>query len=118
MLDKISLVLVIIGAINWALIGIFQFDLVAYLFGGQVRWSAASSTPWWARPGCGASRCCSAAARCAPRRTMHNHRKNCTKADCRTEPQWPAGSLFFSFYQSSAAATVGTTRMPAAMSIV
>ena len=35
MLDKISLALVIIGAINWALIGIFQFDLVAYLFGGQ-----------------------------------------------------------------------------------
>jgi uncharacterized membrane protein YuzA (DUF378 family) len=35
MLDKISLVLVIIGAINWALIGVFQFDLVAYLFGGQ-----------------------------------------------------------------------------------
>ncbi|MDD3335168.1 MAG: DUF378 domain-containing protein [Eubacteriales bacterium] len=35
MLDKLSLVLVIIGAINWALIGIFQFDLVAWLFGGQ-----------------------------------------------------------------------------------
>ena len=35
MLDKISLVLVIIGAIDWALVGIFQFDLVAYLFGGQ-----------------------------------------------------------------------------------
>ena len=35
MLDKLSLVLVIIGAINWALVGIFQFDLVAYLFGGQ-----------------------------------------------------------------------------------
>ena len=35
MMDRISLVLVIIGAINWALIGIFQFDLVAYLFGGQ-----------------------------------------------------------------------------------
>jgi uncharacterized membrane protein YuzA (DUF378 family) len=35
MFDKISLVLVIIGAINWALIGVFQFDLVAYLFGGQ-----------------------------------------------------------------------------------
>ena len=35
MLDKISLVLVIVGAINWALVGIFQFDLVAYLFGGQ-----------------------------------------------------------------------------------
>lgn len=35
MLDKISLVLVIIGAINWASIGVFQFDFVAYLFGGQ-----------------------------------------------------------------------------------
>ncbi len=35
MLDKISLVLVIIGALNWALVGVFQFDLVAWLFGGQ-----------------------------------------------------------------------------------
>ena len=35
MLDKLSLVLVIVGAINWALIGIFQFDLVAFLFGGS-----------------------------------------------------------------------------------
>jgi len=35
MVDRISLLLVIIGAINWGLIGIFQFDLVAYLFGGQ-----------------------------------------------------------------------------------
>ena len=35
MLDKISLALVIIGAINWALVGVFQFDLVAWIFGGQ-----------------------------------------------------------------------------------
>ena len=35
MLDKLSLVLVIVGAINGALVGIFQFDLVAWLFGGQ-----------------------------------------------------------------------------------
>ena len=35
MLDKIALLLVIIGAVNWGLIGIFQFDLVAALFGGQ-----------------------------------------------------------------------------------
>lgn len=35
MLDKISLVLVIIGAINWGSIGLFQFDLVAWIFGGQ-----------------------------------------------------------------------------------
>jgi uncharacterized membrane protein YuzA (DUF378 family) len=31
----ISLVLVIIGALNWGLVGLFQFDLVAALFGGQ-----------------------------------------------------------------------------------
>ena len=35
MMDKASLLLVIIGAINWALIGVFQFDLVAWIFGGQ-----------------------------------------------------------------------------------
>ncbi len=33
--DKIALLLTIIGAINWGLIGIFQFDLVASIFGGQ-----------------------------------------------------------------------------------
>ncbi len=35
MLDRISLILVIVGAINWGAIGLFQFDLVAWLFGGQ-----------------------------------------------------------------------------------
>lgn len=34
-LDKTALALVIIGAINWGLIGIFSFDLVAWIFGGQ-----------------------------------------------------------------------------------
>lgn len=32
-IDKIALVLIIIGAINWGLIGIFEFDLVAAIFG-------------------------------------------------------------------------------------
>ena len=32
-IDKIALVLVIIGAINWGLIGFFKFDLVATIFG-------------------------------------------------------------------------------------
>lgn len=31
--DKIALILIIIGAINWGLIGIFSFDLVAAIFG-------------------------------------------------------------------------------------
>ena len=35
MLDTVSLLLVIIGAINWLLVGVFQFDLVAWIFGGQ-----------------------------------------------------------------------------------
>ena len=34
-LDKIALAMVVIGGINWGLIGIFRFDLVAWIFGGQ-----------------------------------------------------------------------------------
>ncbi len=34
-MDTIALLLVIIGALNWGLIGLFNFDLVAALFGGQ-----------------------------------------------------------------------------------
>ncbi|MGY3266242.1 MULTISPECIES: DUF378 domain-containing protein [unclassified Lysobacter] len=34
-LNLITLVLVIVGGINWGLVGLFQFDLVATLFGGQ-----------------------------------------------------------------------------------
>ena len=33
-LKKICLVLIIIGAINWAFVGLFELDLVASLFGG------------------------------------------------------------------------------------
>lgn len=36
--DYIALTLVIIGALNWGLIGFFQFDLVAALFGGMGSW--------------------------------------------------------------------------------
>ena len=35
MLDRISLILVIVGAVNWGAIGLFQFDIVSCLFGGQ-----------------------------------------------------------------------------------
>ena len=34
MIDRIALLLLIIGGINWGLVGIFQFDLVAFLFEG------------------------------------------------------------------------------------
>ena len=35
MLYRTALVLSIIGALNWGTIGLFQFDMVAFLFGGQ-----------------------------------------------------------------------------------
>lgn len=35
MLDRIALILVIIGGINWGSIGLFQFDIVGWIFGGQ-----------------------------------------------------------------------------------
>ena len=34
-MDRIALALAIIGGLNWGLIGLFRFDLVAWLFGGQ-----------------------------------------------------------------------------------
>ena len=34
-MDTIALLLSIIGCANWGLVGIFQFDLVAWLFGGS-----------------------------------------------------------------------------------
>lgn len=34
-MDRIALILAIIGGLNWGCIGIFRFDIVAYLFGGQ-----------------------------------------------------------------------------------
>jgi uncharacterized membrane protein YuzA (DUF378 family) len=34
-LDRIALTLAVIGALNWGSIGLFQFDLVAWLCGGQ-----------------------------------------------------------------------------------
>ena len=38
MLDILALILLVIGGLNWGSIGIFQFDLVAWLFGGQAAW--------------------------------------------------------------------------------
>ena len=35
MLDKIALTLLIIGVLNWGSVGIFQFDLVGFIGGGQ-----------------------------------------------------------------------------------
>jgi len=34
-MDRFALLLVIVGALNWLLVGLFKFDLVATIFGGQ-----------------------------------------------------------------------------------
>ena len=34
-MDTLALILSIVGSINWGLVGIFQFDLVSWIFGGQ-----------------------------------------------------------------------------------
>ena len=35
LMDRIALILAIIGGINWGSVVLFRFDLVAWLFGGQ-----------------------------------------------------------------------------------
>lgn len=34
-LDRIALLLLIVGGINWGSLGLFRFDIVAWIFGGQ-----------------------------------------------------------------------------------
>ncbi len=34
-MDRIALIIAIIGALNWGSIGLFQFDIVAWICGGQ-----------------------------------------------------------------------------------
>ena len=34
-MDRIALILAIVGGLNWGSIGLFRFDLVAYICGGQ-----------------------------------------------------------------------------------
>ena len=35
MLDRLALILTIVGALNWGSIGLFRFDIVAWIFAGQ-----------------------------------------------------------------------------------
>ena len=34
-MDTLALILSIIGSLNWGLVGLFKFDLVSWIFGGQ-----------------------------------------------------------------------------------
>ena len=55
-MDKIALTLTIVGGLNWGSIGIFGFDIVAFLFGGQ---SSALSRVVYTLVGLGAIWCIS-----------------------------------------------------------
>lgn len=37
-INVVAFILILIGALNWGLWGFFQFDLVAWLFGGDSTW--------------------------------------------------------------------------------
>ena len=49
LIDRIALILVVVGALNWGSIGLFRFDLVAWISGGAgsllARISAATTYP-------------------------------------------------------------------------
>ena len=58
-MDTLALILVIIGALNWGLVGLFQFDLVASLFGGMSGTFARIIYTLVGLAGIWAYRCCS-----------------------------------------------------------
>ena len=47
MLSKIGLILVVVGALNWGLVGLLNFDLVAFLFGAGSLLTRAVSYAYW-----------------------------------------------------------------------
>ena len=61
-MDTLALILSIIGCVNWGLVGIFQFDLVAWLFGGsgslfsRIIYTIVGLAGLWAFPSCSARR--------------------------------------------------------------
>ena len=55
---KICLILMIVGGINWGLVGLFQFDLWAGCWAVAAPSGPGSCSLWWARPRSAASRVC------------------------------------------------------------
>ena len=57
-INILTLILLIVGGLNWGLVGLFNFDLVAAIFGAGSMLSLGSFTSWWGsrRPG-RSSRC-------------------------------------------------------------
>ncbi len=66
MLDRIALVLVIVGSLNWGAIGLFGFDLVAWICGGAGTLAARIIYTVVALAGYGASPCFSVREKMCP----------------------------------------------------
>lgn len=39
-MDRVALILTVLGGVNWGLVGLFRFDLVAFICGGSGTWIA------------------------------------------------------------------------------
>ena len=72
-MDTLCLILAIIGAVNWGLVGFARFDLVAWIFGGQTAGVSRVIYAIVGIGGSGASRCSSGSA--AARR----HKTSCMR---------------------------------------
>ena len=58
-LDRIALALLVVGGVNWGLVGIFRFDLVAWICGGQTAIVSRIIYTLVVSQRCGAWLCCS-----------------------------------------------------------
>ncbi len=67
-LNNIALILTIIGGINWGSIGLFKFDIVAWI-SGRTQSLLELSMPLWDLLPCGVSACCLARARSQKKKT-------------------------------------------------
>lgn len=47
-LDRLALLIVLLGAVNWGLVGVIRFDLIAWIFGGM----SFGQTSGWSRGAC------------------------------------------------------------------
>ncbi len=73
-LDKIALAVAVVGGLNWGSIGLFNFDLVAFISGGSGTWLARIIYTVWRR--CGASPCCSGPRTAGPGTPTHNQKNS------------------------------------------
>ena len=88
-LNNIALILAIIGGINWGSIGLFKFDIVAWICGGTQS-LLELSMPLWVLLPCGVSACCLARAK-----SQKNKRKKTRSIALSTDRVFMSALLIF-----------------------